>query len=1010
MSMMRKLLLTALLSAYLLNTATAQDRVVTGRVTSSDDGTTLPGVSVLVQGTTKGTATDANGVYSLSLAAGENTLVFSFIGYKTQTAPVGAQSSINIALETDITALEEVVVVGYGTQKKLDITGAVVQVKGEEISKQASINPISGLQGKVAGVQIVNSGAPGAAPQIIIRGTGTVFGNAAPLYVVDGVWYEDITFLNPADIENISVLKDASSEAIYGVRAANGVVLITTKKGTPNSLTTINYSGFVGSQVATNTVEMATGPQFATMINELDVANGQPARYADPNSFGNTDWTRQILRAAPISNHQISVAGGGDKSTFNLSLGYLNQKGTVKTNSFERYTARLQNDFQPLDFVKMGYNITGTFNSSDDIPGSIFNNIYVAGPNVPVYYEDGTYGDPSDFSLGGSNLFNPQVTIDFYDQTTKNYRITGNFFTEVKLADYLTFRTSFGGDFGQTETKRFLPVYAATLTQRNPITRLDIGRGELRNTILENTLTFNKVFGNHGVNFIIGQTAQQWFSYGLNLTARNMPNSSTGDHYLSLGDLNSRLVNDNGEITKVASYFGRLNYSFNEKYVVNATLRADGTSKFSGDQRWGYFPSFGAGWIISEENFLKDQTFVRNLKLRASWGKVGNVSVPANLSILKVTQIDDFAASFGGGPAGVGATINTIVPPTTFWERGVGTDLGLEASLLNDKLFVEVDFYNRKTEQAIFPIPILGSIGTSGSTIVGNQATFQNQGLEFLLRWNDNISSDLSYSISANMGINENKVLEVATGRNAIEQSVGVTGGATNTRTVVGSPIGVFYGLEVIGIFQNQNEINNYQSTDGSVIQPSAAPGDFKYADLNDDGVIDNKDRKVLGNPNPKFTYGISTNWRYKAFDLMVDFQGVAGVEIYNANLGFRFGTENFSREFFENRWRGEGTSNDYPSANIGGGQNFVSNSFYVENGSYFRVRNIQLGYELPASIVNKLKMTKARVYVNAQNALNFFKYRGFSPEVGGAPTRAGVDLSVYPLYATYNAGVNITF
>jgi TonB-linked SusC/RagA family outer membrane protein len=980
------------MSCLCLVSAIAQDRIIRGRVTSADDQSELPGVSIVVQGTAKGTATDASGNYSLSLSGTEKALVFSFVGYKTVTIPVGSQSTIDVTLETETTSLSEVVVVGYGTQRKVDITGAVVQVSGEEISKQSSINPLSSLQGKVAGVQIINSGAPGAAPQIVIRGTGTVFGNASPLYVVDGVWYDDITFLNPADIENISVLKDASSEAIYGVRAANGVILITTKKGSLKSRTTINYTGFVGSQVVTNTVKMATGSQFATMVNELDVANGQPARYDDPNSFGNTDWTRQILRAAPISNHQISVAGGGDKSTFNFSFGYLNQKGTVKTNSFSRYTARLQNEFQPLDFVKMGYNVTGTFNNSDDIPGSIFNNIYVAAPNVPVYYADGTYGDPSDFKLGGSNLFNPQVTLDYFDQTTKNYRITGNFFAEIKPTKFLTFRTSVGGDFGQTESKRFLPLYAATLTQRNAITKLDVGRNEIRNTILENTLTFDKTFGQHGVKVIIGQTAQQWFSYGFNLTARNMPNSSSGDRYLSLGDLNSRLVNDNGEITKVSSYFGRLNYSFNEKYILNATLRADGTSKFSGDQRWGYFPSFGAGWVISEEGFLKDQTFVRNLKLRASWGKVGNVSVPANLSILKVTQIDDFAASFGGGPAGVGATINTIVPPTTFWERGVGTDVGLEASLFNDKFFVELDFYNRKTEQAIFPIPILGSIGTSGSTIVGNQATFQNQGMEFLLRWNDTISGDLSYSISANVGINDNTVLEVATGRNAIEQSVGVTGGATNTRTVVGSPIGVFYGLEVVGIFQNQNEIDNFKSTDGSVIQPSAAPGDFKYADRNADGVIDNKDRKVLGNPNPRFNYGISTNWKYKAFDLMVDFQGVAGVEIYNANLGFRFGTENFSQDFFENRWRGEGTSNNYPSA------------------SYFRVRNIQFGYELPASIINKVKITKARVYVNAQNAFNFFKYRGFSPEVGGAPTRAGVDLSVYPLYATYNVGVNVTF
>jgi len=417
----------------------------------------------------------------------------------------------------------------------------------------------------------------------------------------------------------------------------------------------------------------------------------------------------------------------------------------------------------------------------------------------------------------------------------------------------------------------------------------------------------------------------------------------------------------------------------------------------------------GAGWVISQEDFMKGQNLFNTLKLRGSWGKIGNMSVPANLSVLTVNS--SYVYTGGDGSTAAGASITTIVPPVTYWERGVGTDIGLEAALLNSRLTTEIDYYNRKTEKAIFDIPILGSLGTSGSSIVGNQATFQNQGMEFLVTWKNTASTDFSYSLSANLAINTNKVLEVSTGAIPIYQAVGTTGSNNyNTRTVIGEPIGEFYGLQVIGIFQNVGEINAYKNSKGTVIQSTAVPGDFKYRDVNDDGVIDDKDRVVLGNPNPKFTYGFNSTWNFKAFDLTLDFQGVAGVQIYDANLGLRYGTENFTQDFWLNRWHGDGTSNTYPSANIGGGLNYRSNSFYVENGSYFRVRNAQLGYTIPSSITDKIKISKIRVYLNAQNALNLFKYRGFSPEIGGGPTRAGVDVNVYPLYATYTFGVNVTF
>jgi len=1007
---MKKYLLILLPLLFSL-TAWSQETEVSGRVISAEDDLPIPGVNVVVEGTTRGTTTDVDGNYSLQLQPGESTLVFSFVGFKTVTAQVGGRSTIDVTLEPDVTALEEIVVVGYGEQRKIDITGSVSNIEGEEITRQPSVNPISALQGRVAGVQITNSGAPGASPQIRIRGTGTVYGNPNPLYVVDGVWYDDISFLNPGDIENITILKDASSQAIYGVRAANGVVLVTTKKGKQDSRATVSYNGFVGSQVVTNQVELADGSQYATMINELDAANGATPRYADPSQYGTTDWYRQILRSGIIHNHQLSISGGGEKSTYNFSVGYLDQEGTVEGNEFKRYTARLQNDFQAFEWLKIGYAITGAMNNSEDIPGGIFHQIYSASPITPVYYADGTYGDPNDYQAGSSNLFNPQATLDFFDQNSNNYRMTGNVFAEATFLENFTFRTSIGGDFGESELRNFSPEYAATLSQRRSVSLLRRERSETRNWIVENTLTYeNQMNEDHGFKIMLGQGAQRYRFYRMEATAENVPNNSDADHYFTLGDPGSLFVDDEGDLSTIASYFARVNYSFRDRYLLTASFRADGSSKFGEDDRWGYFPSIGVGWVISEEGFMQDQTIFDNLKLRGSWGKIGNSSVPANTSVLRVSQPESFTYVGGNGATLPGASINTITPPTTVWETGVGTDIGLEANFLDYRLYAEIDYYIKDTENAIFQIPILNSLGTSGGVILGNQATFRNSGFEFLLTWDDQPNDDFSYNISANLSINENEVLEVSTGANPIDQAVGTTGGATNTRTIVGQPIGQFFGFEVLGIFQSQEDIDSYVSSGGEVVQPNAVPGDFKYADLNDDGVVDGNDHAFLGNPNPRYIYGLNTNWRFKTFDLTLDFQGVAGVEIYNAMLGARFGTENFSRDFYENRWHGEGTSNEYPSANIGGGQNYRANSFFVESGDYFRLRNIQLGFTFPSSMTERWRINSLRLYANAQNALNFFTYRGMTPEVGGEPTRAGVDTNVYPMFATYNFGVNVTF
>lgn len=990
-----------------INVAFAQNITVKGKVIDGGDKTPLPGVSILIKGTQNGTQTDVNGNYSISVPANA-TLVFNFVGYTAQEQAVNNQTTINVSLASSTQQLEQVVVVGYGTQRKIDVTGSVASVKGEDISKQASVNAVSALQGKVAGVNITNSGTPGSTPQITIRGTGTIYGNLGVLYVVDGVWYDDISFLNPADIADMSILKDASSQSIYGIRAANGVILVTTNKGkTGNPV--INYNGSVGYKKVTNQIEMANATEYATIINELSASNSAPALFANPSSYGEgTNWYNQAFRNALQTNHQISINGGTEKTTYNFSLGYTDEDGIVKTQNWKRYTAKFSNDFQVLKSLKLGYSISGTSINSNDINGGIFRQLYAAGPVVPVYYADGTYGDANDFSLGGGNNFNPQVTLDFFNQKSKNYRINGNVFAELTFAKNFTFRTSAGGDFGQNEVRGYTPAYQATQGQRNDISKLTVNRDENRNWILENTLTYKNTFGDHNLTLLAGTTAQRRKNYFINSSALNVPYSSDGDLYLALGTASNREVIDGGSLSTYLSYFGRANYSFKNKYLLNATLRDDAASQFfGGGDLWGYFPAIGAGWVISNEDFMKNQTVFNNLKLKGSWGKVGNAGVPVNPTTLTVTQSAGYVAIFNG-VAYTGANVASLVPSFLNWERTTGTDIGIEAAFLKNRLNIEANYYNKKTEQAIFEIPILSSIGTASSKMIGNQADLQNRGFEFLATWRDQPNSDFSYSISGNIGINNNKVLSVVTGLNPIYGGgQGIANGALATRTVQGGAIGEFYGYSVAGIFQTPAEV-------AASAQTGAKPGDFRYVDQNGDGVIDGKDRVVLGNPNPKYSYGVNTTFNYKGWDLSFDIQGVADVDVYNANIAYRFGNENFSKDFYDNRWHGAGTSTTYPSANVGSTTNAAPNSFYIEDGSYIRLRTVQLGYALPAGLMSKWKMKKVRVFLDAQNAINLFGYKGFTPEIGydagAGPISRGIDASVYPLSAIYRLGLQVQF
>ncbi|OUJ75656.1 hypothetical protein BXP70_05690 [Hymenobacter crusticola] len=1000
------------------NVSVNQDITVTGRVLD-DKGEGLPGVNVVVKGTTNGTQTGGDGSYTLT-APDQGILVFSFVGFNPQEVAIAGRTTVNVNLAPDTKTLNEVVVVGYGTQAKSEVTGAIASVKGEELVNQASQNPVSSLQGRVAGLQITNSGAPGTSPDVRIRGIGSIAGSA-PLYVVDGTFVPDLSFVNQDDIASIEVLKDAASASIYGVRAANGVIIVTTKRGkqgTPR----INYNGFVGVQKVTNQVEMANAQQYATLINEKNGPNSLAT------SLPSTDWLKQTTQPATIHNHQLSLSGGSDKISYSFSGSYLNQEGLIKKNNFERITARLQTDFNATEHIKLGYSAIFANTNSRDIPSDIFYQAFIAPPVLQPFLPNGRYGDPNLIGSGLGNFSNPQGSLDYYNQKTNGQTLVSNVFASFNILKDFTFRTSVGINYASTKFYNYRKADSLTTAQVYRGNTLRKGFGRSSTLQWENTLTYDKTVGDHHITALLGNTALRTRVEQVIGSINGVPPGSDANYYFNLGTVGTSNLENPVDLFTLASYFGRVNYAYKDRYLLTASFRRDGSSKFS--KRWGNFPSVGAGWVLSEESFLKENGIFDFLKLRVSYGLLGNDQVVNNIAIQRASFLAGYT-SFFGGQANTGASIDTQVPPNLAWEKVREGDAGLEMRFLNNRLTAEVDYYDRRTIDAVFPIPVLTSPGyTNAGGFYANNASFKNSGVEVAVRWAADAGTDFSYSVGFTGGYNQNKVLSTAGGDAPLFAGGLPVGGYLTTVSRVGAPIGSFYGYQVQGIFQSEQDVARSAQTD-------AKAGDFQYRDQNGDGVIDDRDKVIIGNPNPKFSYGLNTNFRYKAVDLQVDFQGVGGVDIYNATRGVRYGNENYTEEFYNKRWHGAGTSNTYPSANLTG-RNLDPSDFYVEKGDYVRLRNIQLGYNLPKTLFGeKARIQGIRIYANAQNLFTLTNYSGFTPEVGTSydptrrpysaanptgyvtatgsnsgtnPTSSGIDLNVYPLSVTYNFGVNVSF
>lgn len=1011
--MIGRLLITVLLIVLLCPQGWAQDRQVSGRITSQEDGSAVPGVNVVVEGTTKGTTSDVDGNYSIRLTPSENTLVFSFVGFKPMVVQVDSRSVIDVVLEPDITSLDEIVVVGYGTQREKDLTSAITTIRTDEIVKTPTGQAMQALQGKVAGVQIVSNGSPGDAPTVRIRGIGSYTNdgengaiNSEPLYVVDGMFFDNIDFLNTADIESISVLKDASAAAIFGVRASNGVVLIETKTGDYNQPARISYNGYYGVQRAQNVLKMANAEQFTNMANESGVAGdannilNAMQRYGrsrvNPNVPDvNTDWYDAALRTAAIQNHSIDVSGGGERTTYLIGGSFFGQEGVLDMkNDYERFNLRSRIDYDATDWLKIGANINLSNARKNSPDNAVWNQTYYAVPIMPVIDEQNVNAVPERWAnaqdLGYRAGQNPFPAMRYNFDFMRIRKILANFYAEIQIIpEKLTFKSTYNSASTFLNQREMdLPYFIGDNFNR-PVATLNKKSETWVNQIWDNVLTYNQSFGSHHVTAMAGTSFRDESFEMLRARGTEFADLNEKAWYLDqAGQIDIQNVTDDGLRQYGLSYFARLAYNYSDKYLVYGTMRADGTSKYQ--EKWGYFPSFGVGWVISEEDFMENADGINFLKLRASWGQLGNDKIPAsdgaNTTSPIQTALNDVLFS---------GTITTNTFSYLEWELTEETNLGVTARFMRDRLSLDADYYVRDTKNAAITIdPPMGAADRLRSSGV-----IRNSGFELGLNWNDELSGGLAYSIGLNLATLKNEV------RDLYGQAY-LDGGSAEfrQRSIVGEPLLAFFGYEVAGVYQNNEQVQ----ADPIAVANALVPGDLKFRDTNGDGELTADDRVVLGSYFPTFTYGVNLGASYMGFDLSVNLMGQSGNKILNRKRGEIIWTPdgNMDADLAINRWHGEGTSNEYPSsAGLRKGWNQRMSTFFVEDGSFFRIQNVSLAYDLGRKQLFGAEMPDTRIIFTAERPLTVFSYNGFNPEV-----QDGVDIQTYPIPAVYTVGLNVTF
>lgn len=965
------------------------------------------GATVTIAGTKEATQTDVSGNFSINVPAGKNSLTISYVGSETQTVDITNQTVLNVALKATNNPLEGVVVVGYGTQRRSDVTGAIGTVSAKEIADEPVVQVGQALQGKVAGLQVSqNSGTPGSALLIRVRGVGTV-NNAEPLYVVDGNPNVNPLDIAPDQIESIQVLKSASAAAIYGAQGANGVVLITTKQGRAGKAQ-LDVSFSQGIQEIQRYFPMVNARQYAILYNEGFINAGQPPLYPNPDALGEgTNWQKAVFRKAPMTDIAISASGGNEASKFFFSAGYTDQEGIIGKTSFDRVNLRINSSHNINNVIRVGQNLSGSIgrysNISEFATGSILGLTLAANPEVPVKMPDGGWG----YSPTSLNSYNPAASIHYTSNDTRRPVINGNVYIDITPFKGLVFRSQYNFNVGGFENKVFTPQYRISAAFFNDVARLTETHSRFREYSWANTLTYQKTFGEHNLEFLAGITNQESITETTLADAQGLPANATDNEnlrYLDLATTANRVTGGAGE-WGILSYLGRINYNFKGKYFSTVNFRADGSSRFGENNKWGYFPSFSLGWKLSQENFMKDITWMDNLMIRVGWGSLGNQGSLPNYAFADLVTPNINYAYGNPGAVTRGQAPNSLGNPDLKWESNNETNLGFDFSGFNNRVTFSLDWYNKKTTDMLLQVPLVGYTGITTAPYI-NGGDIVNKGIELMVGYQKRSLKGIGFDISANVAFNKNKVTRLSNTGSAIRQAISFIDVVNSTE--VGSPVASFYGWKTDGLFQSQAEVakHAFQSN-------GTAPGDFRFVDLDGNDTINAKDQTIIGNPWPKATFGLTGNVTFKGFDLRIQLQGTYGNDIYEA---FKFRTEaanfySYTKNVWDNRWTGPGTSNSQPRLTTSDpNNNMRSSDFYVENGSYLRARNIQMGYRLPASTLKFLR--SARVYVSVQNAFTITKYPGFDPEIGtnrgNNPLYIAIDEANYPIPRIYTFGVNV--
>jgi TonB-linked SusC/RagA family outer membrane protein len=998
------------------NETLKQDITVTGKV-SDANGAALAGASVTIKGTSKGVTTDAGGNFSIS-APERATLVISSVGYKTQEVAVNNRTTIDVYLEASSTQqLNEVVVIGYGTANKRDLTGSIVKVAGKDVADKPNTNPVASLQGKVSGLMVINSGKPGQEPDIRLRGTLSRT-QTKPLFIVDGIFTDNIDFVNPNDIESMEILKDASSLAIFGVKGANGAILVTTKKGKTGQII-VNFNTSIGVQKIVDKIALVDAAGYKTLLTE-QFANQGTAPYQYFNLYnGNSDWQDLISQNGLINVNNVSVTSGTEKNRFYMSLGYTTQEGIIKNENLRRITLTMNDELKISKAVKIGFNITGYQANLPQLRD--FGNAIAAAPIVEPF--NNTYGvyNQMPFNLQSAQVDNPLRVVEGQKNTAiaKNYRAVGSVFGEVNFLKDFTFRATYYADISFNNSRSYTPlvnVYNAvedTVVNTNPKTSVAQKDNMYSKFQQDYLLTYKKQFGEHGLTLMAGFSTI-YNSY--HETNGNVSQFTTGNAipipndkrfwYLDnfLADPTSRtLITPEDDLfgnplpyewqQTTVSYFARALYNYKGKYLLNASFRRDGSSDISPNDRYQNFAAAGVAWDLSQEDFMKNQSIFDLAKIKASWGVLGNQYTAIHYPYYPLLTA---AGSAIFGPNGEQQVLSAFTPsfiadPNLKWETITATDLGVEFAVLRNRLRVEAGYYKKVTNDLLTNYPSLNGQKPG----ITNAGKITNSGIELSASWSENYKNSFGYTVSGNLTTFKNVVNSV------FEEGYEIFDGPTRTRA--GDPIGAFYGYVVDGIYQSAADSANSPNN-------GYRPGDFKFKDINGDKKIDQNDRTTIGNPTPKFTYGFSFSVTYKGFDAGMDFQGVSGNQIFrNWGNGVGYARLNY-RAARLNRWHGEGTSNWEPWVNDNSTASFLNSSYMIESGTYLRIRNAQIGYTFNQSMLAKAKIKSLRIYVSGQNLKTFKHNSGYTPEFGGSALQFGVDAGSYPVPAIYTAGLNVSF